>query len=87
MPEAVQDLNAVSIFSILSDEEKEHLWAKGETLKYRLGQVVYTAGSSGDGFYIVVEGRRRSPLLQRIWHPACSQGCWAMPLLLPVRGD
>jgi len=59
MPEAVQDLNAVSIFSILSDEEKERLWSKSETLKYRLGQVIYTAGSSGDGFYIIVEGRAR----------------------------
>jgi ATP-binding cassette subfamily B protein len=57
--EVIRELFAVSIFDILSDEEKEQLWAKSETLKYRLGQVVCSAGSKGDGFYVVSEGRVR----------------------------
>ncbi|MGE5405185.1 MAG: cyclic nucleotide-binding domain-containing protein, partial [Candidatus Saccharibacteria bacterium] len=59
MSELVRELHAISIFDILSDEEKDQLWAQGETVKFRLGQVACTAGSPGDGFYIITEGRAR----------------------------
>lgn len=59
MSPVVPELHAVSIFDILTDEEKELLWAKSETIKYRLGQVVCAAGATGDGFYVVTEGRVR----------------------------
>ncbi|MGE5418322.1 MAG: peptidase domain-containing ABC transporter [Acidobacteriota bacterium] len=59
MAELVRELHAISIFDILSDEEKDQLWAKSETVKFRLGQVICAAGSPGDGFYIISEGRAR----------------------------
>lgn len=58
-PNVHSHLQSAHVFSDLNDDDLEDLTSSSEIVKFKLGETILRAGESGQGFFVIVEGKVR----------------------------